>query len=60
MASVMGIIAACICLAGAGQPLAEWKDGLSTVAITPAQSLWMAVSAARSKPSEGKVHVLRA
>jgi len=37
-----------------------WKAGLATVVITPEQSMWMAGYAARTKPSEGKVHDLLA
>ena len=37
---------------------AAWKAGLATVVITPEQSMWMAGYAARTKPSEGKVHDL--
>ncbi len=39
---------------------AEWKAGVASVVITPEQSMWMAGYAARSKPSEGKVHDLYA
>jgi hypothetical protein len=38
----------------------QWKAGVASVAITPEQSMWMAGYAARTKPSEGKVHDLRA
>lgn len=35
-----------------------WKAGVATVVITPEYSIWMAGYAARTKPSEGKVHDL--
>ena len=38
----------------------DWKAGLASVVITPEQSMWMAGYAARTKPSEGKVHDLYA
>jgi len=38
----------------------KWKAGIATTVITPEQSMWMAGYAARTKPSEGKVHDLRA
>lgn len=37
-----------------------WKTGVASVVITPEDSMWMAGYAARNKPSEGKVHDLRA
>jgi hypothetical protein len=37
-----------------------WKAGIATTVITPEQSMWMAGYAARTKPSEGKVHDLYA
>jgi len=37
-----------------------WKAGVAAVAITPPQPMWMAGYAARTKPSEGKVHDLHA
>ena len=37
-----------------------WKAGVASAVITPEQSMWMAGYAARTKPSEGKVHDLRA
>lgn len=46
--------------ADANEPPAEWKVGLATVVITPERSMWMAGYAARTKPSEGKVHDLNA
>ncbi len=38
----------------------KWKAGIATTVITPAESMWMSGYAARTKPSEGKVHDLRA
>ncbi len=35
-----------------------WKAGVAKRVITPSQSTWMAGYAARTKPSEGKVHDL--
>jgi len=37
-----------------------WKAGLATTVITPTQPMWMAGYAARNKPSQGKVHDLKA
>jgi len=37
---------------------AGWKAGTAKVVITPSEPLWMAGYAARTKPSEGKVHDL--
>jgi len=61
------IIAACIGLmvlgsvsSGATESAAGWKAGVATVAITPEQPMWMAGYAARTKPSEGKIHDLNA
>ena len=41
-------------------PGAEWKAGVATVDITPAEPIWMAGYASRKHPSEGVVHPLRA
>jgi len=38
----------------------KWKAGVASTIITPQQSMWMSGYAARTKPSEGKVHELRA
>jgi hypothetical protein len=46
--------------AAANEPQVTWKAGLATVVTTPEQSMWMAGYAARTKPSEGKVHDLKA
>jgi neutral ceramidase len=46
--------------AAAQQQQPEWKAGLASSIITPEQPMWMAGYAARDKPSEGKVHDLRA
>lgn len=37
-----------------------WKAGVATVAVTPAQSMWMAGYASRVKPSEGVLSELHA
>lgn len=37
-----------------------FRAGVATTVITPEQSMWMSGYAARTKPSEGKVHDLRA
>ncbi len=58
MAITTAVIAACMYLAAAAQPQAEWKAGVATVVITPDQPMWMAGYAARNKPSEGKAHDL--
>jgi neutral ceramidase len=44
----------------AEEPQGTWKAGVATVVTTPEQSMWMAGYAARTKPSEGKVHDLNA
>ena len=46
--------------AAASQTQTVWKAGLARVVITPEHSMWMAGYAARTKPSEGKVHDLHA
>jgi len=46
--------------ARANEQRPDWKAGLASVVITPEQSMWMAGYAARTKPSEGKVHDLYA
>jgi neutral ceramidase len=63
----MGVTAAIlVCLATvesaatANDPKGMWKAGVAAVVTTPEQSMWMAGYAARSKPSEGKVHELNA
>jgi len=38
----------------------KWRAGVASAVITPEQSMWMAGYASRTKPSEGKVHDLRA
>ena len=35
-----------------------WKAGVASVIITPEESMWMAGFAARTRPSEGKLHEL--
>ena len=44
----------------AGHQQEQWKAGVASAVITPEQSMWMAGYAARTKPSEGKVHDLHA
>ena len=46
--------------ARAGEQQEKWKAGVASVVITPEQSMWMSGYAARTKPSEGKVHDLHA
>ena len=46
--------------ARADQQQVRWKAGVASAVITPDQSMWMAGYAARTKPSEGKVHDLYA
>jgi hypothetical protein len=46
--------------AAANQPDERWQAGVASAVITPEQPMWMAGYAARKKPSEGKVHDLRA
>jgi len=61
-------VAVLACLRIAGLPCARanepaeggWKAGVASVVITPEHSMWMAGYAARTKPSEGKVHELNA
>ncbi len=45
---------------GAAAPEARWKAGLARTVVTPSESMWMAGYAARTKPSEGKIHELHA
>jgi neutral ceramidase len=50
-----------VCLGASAKGASRtWKAGIATVVITPEQSMWMAGYAARTKPSEGKVHDLYA
>ncbi len=44
----------------AEEPGTGWKAGVASVVITPEDSMWMAGYAARTKPSEGKIHDLHA
>jgi len=60
-----GVVGFCCCKAAAQPALPtdlkqEWKAGIASTIITPEQSMWMAGYAARTKPSEGKVHDLYA
>jgi neutral ceramidase len=43
---------------GSPSKQAPWQAGVAKVAITPRESTWMAGYAARTKPSEGKIHDL--
>lgn len=61
------IVAAFVCQNVAFLPCAmanrqqeNWKAGLASTVITPQQPMWMSGYAARTKPSEGKIHDLRA
>ncbi len=60
VAGLIGRNVAKLPCAMANQQQAEWKAGIASVAITPEQSMWMAGYAARTKPSEGKIHDLYA
>jgi len=60
-------VAGLMCLKATNLPCAradeqrgKWKAGVASVVITPEQSMWMSGYAARTKPSEGKVHDLHA
>jgi hypothetical protein len=44
----------------ANEQPARWKAGVASTIITPDESMWMAGYAARTKPSEGKIHNLNA
>ncbi len=44
----------------ANEQPAGWKAGVASTVITPDESMWMAGYAARTKPSEGKIHDLYA
>jgi hypothetical protein len=46
--------------AGDAQHKSGWKAGVAEVVITPAQAMWMAGYALRTKPAEGKLHDLKA
>ncbi len=46
--------------ARANEQQEKWKAGVASTVITPDRSMWMAGYAARTKPSEGKVHDLHA
>ena len=52
---VIGLLSA-VSVRGAG----EMKAGVGKVVITPTQDMWLAGYAARTKPSEGKLHDLYA
>jgi neutral ceramidase len=59
VAAVLLVMSRCV-PAQAGGTQGVWKAGVATVVTTPEQSMWMAGYAARTKPSEGKVHDLHA
>jgi hypothetical protein len=44
----------------ANEQTAGWKAGVASTIITPDEPMWMAGYAARTKPSEGKIHDLNA
>ncbi len=46
--------------ARANEQQPKWRAGVASVVITPDDSMWMAGYAARTKPSEGKIHDLYA
>ena len=46
--------------ATANEQQSKWKAGIASTVITPEQPMWMAGYAGRTKPSEGKIHDLRA
>ena len=46
--------------AGPLEAAGTWKAGVARVDITPAESIWMAGYAARTKPSEGVLHPIHA
>lgn len=57
------IIIVIVLLLVCAAPLAnaqQWKAGLAKVVITPEKPVWMAGYAARTKPSEGRIHDLYA
>jgi hypothetical protein len=58
--AALALLALAPLLAAAQPQDAPWKAGLATITITPEQSMWMAGYAARTKPSEGKIHDLHA
>lgn len=38
----------------------QWRAGVAQAVITPEEPMWMAGYASRNRPSEGKLHDLRA
>ncbi|HEY1188149.1 MAG TPA: neutral/alkaline non-lysosomal ceramidase N-terminal domain-containing protein, partial [Gemmata sp.] len=61
----MKTLLVCVAALAAGAPICaadapEYKAGTATKVITPAEPVWMAGYAARTKPAEGKVHDLHA
>lgn len=59
LAGVVCVAAACsVCARGSGAD--QWQAGVATAVITPERPMWLAGYAARTRPSEGKVHDLHA
>lgn len=57
----LSLLAVVFCAGAAVKAAPEmWQAGVATTVITPEQPMWMAGYAARTKPSEGKVHDLHA
>ncbi len=58
---LLSLLTVVFCAGAAAEPSSsEWQAGVATIAVTPEQSMWMAGYAARTKPSEGKIHDLHA
>lgn len=58
---LLSLLAVVLCAGAAAESASEaWQAGVATTVITPEQSMWMAGYAARTKPSEGKIHDLHA
>src|SRR5262245_7391045 len=55
--ALVSLLALCVCTLGPATA-AEWKAGVAKVVITPETPMWMSGYAARTKPSEGKLHDL--
>ena len=60
VASLMCLKAPHLPCARADEQQEKWTAGVASVVITPERSMWMSGYAARTKPSEGKVHDLHA
>lgn len=59
-ACTMGLKPGDVRLASAADGELEWKAGVATVTITPAEPMWMAGYASRKKPSDGVLSELHA